>query len=92
MASDTLYREANPWMGPTVNDHKAETMLELLTEWGWLVPVEIDYEAAMAYGITLQEAVDIIHPALGLGPDDGNPPWEDHERFGPDVSTIGGDE
>ncbi len=39
--------------------------------------VTIDYEAAMkANGITLQDAVDIINPALGLGPDDGNPPWE----------------
>ena len=44
--AEQLYREANPWMGPTVNDIKAEAMLELLTEWGWLVPVEIDHEAA----------------------------------------------
>jgi hypothetical protein len=33
-------------MGPTVNDIKAEAMLEMLTEWGWLEKVEIDYEAA----------------------------------------------
>ena len=49
----------------------SEAVAELVWH-GLLVPVEIDYEAAeeIAWGYGLQEAMDIVNTALGIGGDD----------------------
>ena len=44
--SDQLYREADVWFGPAEVDIKAAAMVAQLQEWGWVVPIEVDYEAA----------------------------------------------